>query len=303
MVSTSLIDVLSCPDCYGSLSGYNSNLKCNKCDNNIPIIDGIPRFYKLNIDKLIDYNEVESVNPKNWKDWRKYNYEYFEKKLQNVNKSALIFDIGAGIQTFAELLGQFNTYTADFIPYKGIDVVTDLNMPLPVKDNVCDIIVMSNLIEHIPEPLTLLKESRRILNKGGKVLITVPFLIKIHQAPIDYLRYTEFMLHRLLEQAGFENIEITKILKDNLELIDQDIELISNFNKYSKKKYKNKIVYKLNTLYNHNLYKTGGPLIAYLIQNHDQKKSFLVYGLINAPGNSKISLIKELETIIINSIF
>ena len=99
------------------------------------------------------------------------------------------------------------------------------------------------------------------------------------------------------------NIEITKILKDNLELIDQDIELISNFNKYSKKKYKNKIVYKLNTLYNHNLYKTGGPLIAYLIQNHAQKKSFLVYGLINAPGNSKISLIKELETIIINSIF
>tara|TARA_Y100001970_G_scaffold5943_1_gene6690 strand:+ start:1680 stop:2696 length:1017 start_codon:yes stop_codon:yes gene_type:complete len=99
------------------------------------------------------------------------------------------------------------------------------------------------------------------------------------------------------------NIEMDNLLKNNLELIDQDIEIISNFNKYSKKEYKGKIIYKLNALYNHNLYKTGGPLIAYIIQNHNQKKTLLVYGLINAPGNSKIGLIKELETIIINSIF
>ena len=99
------------------------------------------------------------------------------------------------------------------------------------------------------------------------------------------------------------NIEINKTIKDNLKLIDSNIELISNFNKYSKTKHKNRTIYKLNALYNHNLYKTGGPLIAYLIQNHIQDKSLLVYGLINAPGNSKISLIKELETIIINSIF
>ena len=99
------------------------------------------------------------------------------------------------------------------------------------------------------------------------------------------------------------NIEFINILKDNLELIDQDIELLSHFNKYSKMIYGDKTVYKLNALYNHNLYKTGGPLIAYLIQDHIQKQSLLVYGLINAPGNSKINLIKELETIIINSIF
>ena len=99
------------------------------------------------------------------------------------------------------------------------------------------------------------------------------------------------------------NIEMNQIIKNNLKLIDQDIELISNFNKYSKTKNQNRTIYKLNALYNHNLYKTGGPLIAYLIQDENQSKSLLVYGLINAPGNSKVSLIKELETIIINSIF
>ena len=211
MISNSLIDMLSCPDCYGSLSGQNSNLECNKCDNNIPIIDGIPRFDKINMDRLIDYDAVKSVNPKNWTVWRKYNYEYIEKKLQNVNKSALLFDIGAGTQPFAELLGHFNTYTVDFNPYKGIDVVTDLNNPLPVRDSVVDIVVMSNLIEHIPEPLALLKESKRILKPGGTLILTVPFLIKIHQEPYDFFRYTEFMLQRLFNHSGFQNIEITKI--------------------------------------------------------------------------------------------
>tara|TARA_Y100001934_G_C12328737_1_gene763941 strand:+ start:1052 stop:2068 length:1017 start_codon:yes stop_codon:yes gene_type:complete len=99
------------------------------------------------------------------------------------------------------------------------------------------------------------------------------------------------------------NVELNQLIRDNLKMFDEDIELISNFNKYSKTKHKNRTIYKLNALYNHNLYKTGGPLIVYLIQNHNKQKSLLVYGLINAPGNSKISLIKELETIIINSIF
>ena len=99
------------------------------------------------------------------------------------------------------------------------------------------------------------------------------------------------------------NIGMINVLKNNLELINQDVEVISDFNKYSKKEYKGKTIYKLNALYNHNLYKTGGPLIAYIVQNHNENKSLLIYGLINAPGNSKIKLIKELETIIINSIF
>ena len=59
----------------------------------------------------------------------------------------------------------------------------------------------------------------------------------------------------------------------------------------------------MNSVYNHKLYKTGGPLIVYLIQDKIKNKSVIFYGLVNAPGKSKIKYIKELETIIINSIF
>jgi hypothetical protein len=33
----------------------------------------------------------------------------------------------------------------------------------------------------------------------------------VHQEPYDFLRYTEFMLHRLFSQSGFKKIEIEKI--------------------------------------------------------------------------------------------
>ena len=62
-------------------------------------------------------------------------------------------------------------------------------------------------------------------------------------------------------------------------------------------------IYKIYSNYNHNLYKTGGPLVVYLIEDLINNKNIIYYGLINAPGQKKLMYIKELETIIINSIF
>ena len=59
----------------------------------------------------------------------------------------------------------------------------------------------------------------------------------------------------------------------------------------------------MHSVYNHNLYKTGGPMIVYLIEDKIKNESIIFYGLVNAPGKSKIKHIKELETIIINSNF
>ena len=131
-------------------------------------------------------------------------------------------------------------------------------------------------------------------------------LLWIGKGSIDYNSNAlyQWLIFKDIDFADIDgNIGMINVLKNNLELIDQDVEVIPDFNKYSKKEYKGKTIYKLNALYNHNLYKTGGPLIAYIVQNHNANKSLLIYGLINAPGNSKIKLIKELETIIINSIF
>ena len=98
-------------------------------------------------------------------------------------------------------------------------------------------------------------------------------------------------------------MELFQIIKTNLDEIDSNIKIISDNNKYHKIELENINIYKINTNYNHSLYKTGGPLIIYLAEDLVSKKNMFFYGIINAPGHNKLKYIKELETIIINSIF
>ena len=199
------------PSCHNSLQERRGNLECSQCNARIPIIDGIPRFYQTTTEKIIEFDEKTIRNPSHWSSWRRKNYDFFQNNLKIIKYDSTLLDIGAGGSPFAKLFEPFKTYKVDFRPYKGIDFLTDLNKPIPVFDGTFDGILMSNLLEHIPEPLALLQESHRILKQGGVLLVTVPFLIKVHQAPYDFLRYTEFMLKRLFSNAGFLQIRIRKI--------------------------------------------------------------------------------------------
>lgn len=80
-----------------------------------------------------------------------------------------------------------------------LDYELDLTQPLPLPDNQFDTILLSDVLEHIPNPEALWKEITRLLKPGGKFLMHVPFYYQIHEAPYDYYRYTEFALRRFVE--------------------------------------------------------------------------------------------------------
>ncbi len=157
------------------------------------------------------YTEVKkdiapSQDRMKWTDWRKLNYEFF-KNFDYQGKKVL--DLGAGKGHFRDLFKDSNYTSVDFYPYENIDIVADLTEPLPFKTESWDYIILSNVLEHISKPRELLKECHRILKKDGKLLITVPFFIKLHQQPYDFYRYTEYALRDLL--SDFHDIEIKKL--------------------------------------------------------------------------------------------
>lgn len=143
-----------------------------------------------------------------WSEWRKENLKYFEGKLKDKPRDLIIVDVGAGLCPFYDLFSQFKLVSIDFSPYPDVDIVADITESIPLNDGVCDIVILSNTLEHLKNPMTTLRECHRILKKGGLIIGTVPFLLQVHQEPYDFHRYTNFMLEYMLAQCGFSHGEV-----------------------------------------------------------------------------------------------
>lgn len=90
-----------------------------------------------------------------------------------------------------------------FRPDVGADV-----QALPFRDAVFDAVKATELLEHVPDVARALGECRRVLRPGGHLVITAPFLERLHGDPGDYSRYTRSMWERLLAAADLKPVTI-----------------------------------------------------------------------------------------------
>jgi SAM-dependent methyltransferase len=92
--------------------------------------------------------------------------------------------------------------------YGKLDALADLERA-PFAAATFDAVVCTETLEHVARPGAVLRELRRVVRGGGLLVLTVPFLQPVHQAPHDYFRYTPFGIRHLLSEAGFEVDELT----------------------------------------------------------------------------------------------
>lgn len=74
---------------------------------------------------------------------------------------------------------------------------------LPFLDGSVDHSLLLDVLEHIPQPDRCLAEIRRVLKPGGSLTIQVPFLYPVHDAPLDFHRWTRHGLLQAARQNGF----------------------------------------------------------------------------------------------------
>jgi SAM-dependent methyltransferase len=81
----------------------------------------------------------------------------------------------------------------------------DLCAPLE-GSSTFDIVICEQVIEHVLDPVAAARNLRALCTRGGHVIVSTPFLIRIHELPMfgmhDYWRFTPRGLRRLLEHAG-----------------------------------------------------------------------------------------------------
>ncbi|MEJ2346556.1 MAG: class I SAM-dependent methyltransferase [Gammaproteobacteria bacterium] len=133
---------------------------------------------------------------------------FVEEIARDTPEGALVVDAGAGNCRYKPYFARQRYLAADFCKvsdknYKRMDVVTDL-AAFALKADSVDTVVSIEVLEHVPEPLQVLKEFHRVLKPGAPLYLTCPLNWGVHEAPFDFYRYTPYGLTRLFEQAGFE---------------------------------------------------------------------------------------------------
>lgn len=81
---------------------------------------------------------------------------------------------------------------------------------VPFRGECFDVVICSELLEHVQDPRAVLREVFRVLRTGGRLLITVPFLYRIHGDPHDFGRYTDHFWSCTLSEIGFHEIVIER---------------------------------------------------------------------------------------------
>ena len=128
--------------------------------------------------------------------------------------AGVLLDLGCGKVPLYEMYNLFitNNICADwpnsYHKTLFLDFKIDLNKPFPIKDNLFDTIILTDVLEHIPNPDNLWKEMTRVLKPNGKIIIGVPFFHILHEEPYDYFRYTEFRLKLFCEENGLKVLNL-----------------------------------------------------------------------------------------------
>ena len=95
----------------------------------------------------------------------------------------------------------------DVAPTPAATIVADIQRCPAIPDNTYDVIICTQVLEHVANPFLAAAELFRILKPGGRLLLTVPAAYPYHAVPRDYWRFTRDSLELLFGER-FRELEI-----------------------------------------------------------------------------------------------
>ena len=150
---------------------------------------------------------------------------WIEETLKKIPAGLTILDAGAGECQFKKFCSHLEYISQDFAQYHGegevglqtgswdnskLDIVSDI-LSIPLPNHSMDVVMCTEVLEHIPDPAAAIKEFGRLVKPGGYLLITAPFASLTHFAPYHFASgLSRFFYEKYLPENGFDIMEVNK---------------------------------------------------------------------------------------------
>ncbi len=125
-------------------------------------------------------------------------------ELIRSDENIRILDFGAGGSPYRLLFPKADYRRADCVNIPGLDFHFGEDEKIAAPDESFDLVLSTQVLEHVRHPQTYLREAWRLLKHGGKIVVSTHGLFEEHGVPVDYRRWTLEGLFCELEDAGFQ---------------------------------------------------------------------------------------------------
>ncbi len=190
---------------------------------------------------------------------------------------AIVVDAGAGESRFRDFFTRSRYVGIDRAvgdsawDYAGLDAIADLAR-LPVRSGSADLVLNTQVLEHVPDPSRAVEEMARILKPGGQLFLTAPQGWPEHQQPHDFFRFTRFSLEGLLRNAGFSRWEIDP-MGGYFRYLGHRLTYIPKTAFFDRKRFSRAVLFPVELL-SMGLFCFLAPLACYYLDRLDAKREF-----------------------------
>lgn len=189
---------------------------------------------------MVDYVRVSGVGNEQFRD------RWVRDELRNAVRgtgAASILDVGAGSSPFKNTCDALGLrYVAhDFGKYdgagddaglqcgtwrtSGYDVTCDI-LDIP-HEWASDVVLCTEVLEHVPDPIRALERMSQLVKPSGTLIITVPFMSFMHQAPYWFQGgLSPYWFDYWIPRVGLR-IESLTVTGDYVDFVDQELDRVS----------------------------------------------------------------------------
>ena len=142
--------------------------------------------------------------------------KYYYRRLRDIAPSASglkLLEIGSGKQVKGmEAYSAIHIFT-DVAEFRQTDINPDfghqvLDITTMQVAEEFDLILCLNVLEHVFDTQTAVRNLYNALKDGGRLVVAVPFAFPLHDEPHDYYRFTRFALERMMQDFKSVDVEV-----------------------------------------------------------------------------------------------